>query len=199
MNSTDTTIKAFYDFVCPFCYVGSKYADRLEEEFEVNFDWIGWEIHPETEKAGERRERLEHSFIIKRLAYDLNLKFSVPQVRANTRLALEGAEYAKNHGKFREYFERVMAEYWVKGRNISTLKSLTPIVQATGLDADEFSRSLQNHDYQNRVLGDAEADTLDIRYVPTFVFGGFRIVGNVPFYVLREAVKVHMRGYESII
>ena len=76
---------------------------------------------------------------------------------------------------------------------------LTTITKATCLDPDESSRSLRNHDYRNRVLGDAEAETLDIRYVPTFVFGGFRIVGNVPFHVLREAVKVHMLGYDSVI
>lgn len=199
MSNTSKTIRVYYDFICPFCYVGNKYAERLRQEFGVEFEWIGWEIHADAEKDGEKREHLEHSFIIKRLAYDLNIAFSVPPIRVNTRLALQGAEYAKDHGKFREYFERVMDEYWIKGTNISTLQTLTSIAQMIGLDAEDFSEALRRNTYENKVLDDAGADQLDIQYVPTFVFGGFRVIGNIPFYALREAVKVYVRGYDSRI
>ncbi len=197
MVSNDKMIRVYYDFACPFCYIGSKSAHRLEREFGVGFEWIGWEIGPNVKKRGEVRESREHSFIIKRLAYDQDTTFSVPPVRANTRLALEGAEYAKDHGRFKEYFDHVMDEYWVRGANISTLKSLTAIAQAVELNAKEFSQALREHLYQEKVLDDIAAEKLDIRYVPTFVFGGNRIVGNVPFYVLRETVKVFVMGYES--
>jgi len=199
MVSADKIIKVYYDFACPFCYVGNKYAYRLEQEFGVEFEWIGWEIGPNVRKRGEVREKREHSFMIKRLAYDQNIVFSVPPVRANTRLALEGGEYAKAHEKFREYFDRVMDEYWVRGTNISTVKALTTIAKSVGLDAHEFAEALRTRLFQGRVLDDAAAEKLDIQYVPTFVFGGFRVVGNVPFYVLREIVNVYVRGYEPPI
>jgi predicted DsbA family dithiol-disulfide isomerase len=193
------TIRVYYDFICPFCYVGNKYAERLRQEFGVEFEWIGWEIHSDVEKNGEARENGEHSFIIKRLAYDLNITFSVPPIRANSRLALRGAEYAKDNGKFGKYFEKVMEEYWIKGNNISTFETLTPIAQMIGLDGEDFSEALRKDTYKERVLDDTAAEKLDIQYVPTFVFGGFRVIGNIPFYALREAVKVYVRGYSSII
>jgi predicted DsbA family dithiol-disulfide isomerase len=199
MNATDKTIKVYYDFICPFCYIGKEYAERLNIEFGVEFEWIGWEIHPDAEKDGETRENLEHSFIIKRLAYNLNITFSVPPIRANTHLALQGTEYAKDHGKFREYFEKVMEEYWIKGTNISTLDTLTTIAKTIGLDPEDFSGTLRRDNYKNRVLDDTSAEKLDIQYVPTFVFGGFRIVGNIPLDALREAVKVYVMGYDSKI
>jgi len=199
MASNDKTIKVYYDFACPFCYIGNKSAQRLEKEFGVGFEWIGWEIGPNIKKHGEIREDRERSFIIKSLAYDQDLTFAVPPVRANTRLALEGSEYANDHGKFKDYFNRVMEEYWIKGINISTLQSLKEIAQTVGLNTEEFSQALRDRIYKEKILGDDAAEKLDIRYVPTFVFGGFRIVGNIPFYVLREAVKVYMLGYEPKI
>jgi len=199
MASENKIIRVYYDFACPFCYVGNESAYRLEQEFGVDFEWIGWEIGPKVRKRGEVREKREHSFMIKRLAYDQNIVFSVPPVRANTRLAMEGAEYAKTQGKFREYFDRVMDEYWVRGTNISTLKTLVPIAESLGLDTHEFAEALRSGLFRDRVLDDDEAERLDIQYVPTFIFGGFRVVGNVPFYVLREAVNVYVRGYEPPI
>ena len=192
-------ITVYHDFLCPFCYIGSRSAKHLEDEFGVEFEWIGWELMPELPPEGSENRSTDHSFIIKRLAYNLNLRFSHPSLIANTNLALRGAEYAKDLEAVEDYLDAVYHAYWVSGINISTMEQLKPLAEAVGLDGDDFEAALSSGQYGDRVLKKADAVKLDIRKVPTFVFDGHRIVGNVPFSALREAVKVYALGYESIL
>jgi len=192
-------ITVYHDFICPFCYIGNRSAKHLEEEFGVGFEWVGWELMPELPSEGGESLSTDHSFIIKRLAYNLNLKFSHPSLLANTSLALQGAEYAKDNGVAQNYLDAVYHAYWVSGDNISTLDQLRPLAECVGLDGGDFEEALSSDQYDDRVLLKPDAVELDIRKVPTFVFDGHRIVGNVPFSALREAVKVYALGYESIL
>ncbi len=40
------TIPVAHDFICPWCWVGLLQARRLEQEFGVRFEWLGYELFP---------------------------------------------------------------------------------------------------------------------------------------------------------
>ena len=45
-------VTIYSDYICPFCYIGKDRADRLQQEFDVEIEWKGFEIHPETPEEG---------------------------------------------------------------------------------------------------------------------------------------------------
>ncbi len=52
MNKTDnplTPLKltVFYDYICPFCYIGSHRILALGDQYDLQINWAGMEIHPE--------------------------------------------------------------------------------------------------------------------------------------------------------
>ena len=40
------TIHVFFDYTCPYAYIGKHRADRLEREYDVEINYLPWEIHP---------------------------------------------------------------------------------------------------------------------------------------------------------
>ncbi|MFQ5761830.1 MAG: DsbA family protein [Candidatus Bathyarchaeia archaeon] len=192
-------VKVFYDYVCPYCYIGIFTAKRLLKEFDLTFEWIGWQIHSDTPREGKPRESMEFSFNLKRLAYDQNLTLRMPPFTPNTHLPLQGAEYAKDKGLFPQYHDAVFDALWVQCKNIGDEKTLNNIAGSVGLDAKDFIEAIRSGAYEDRVYDDEQAEKADVQYVPTFVFGGHRIVGNIPYSTLWEAVKVYILGYDSTI
>jgi len=192
-------VKVIFDYVCPFCYIGNQTAKRLGRDFDLDFEWVGWLIHPETPAEGKPRESMDFPFNLKRLAYDQNVTLRMPPFTPNTYLALQGAEYAKEKGRFSQYHDAVFDALWVRSQNIGDEKTLSNIAQSIGLDGRDFIEAVRSGTYKDRVYDDERAEKEDIQFVPTFIFGGHRIVGNVPYNALWEAVKVYVLGYDSIV
>ena len=42
----------FSDYICPFCFIGKRRAEKLAEELQIKPVWNGFEIHPETPPEG---------------------------------------------------------------------------------------------------------------------------------------------------
>jgi len=50
-------ITFFYDYICPFSYIGSKRIQRIGAEYGIEIEWKGYEIHPEYPPQGKKRRR----------------------------------------------------------------------------------------------------------------------------------------------
>src|ERR1700731_1372609 len=99
----------FSDFICPFCYIGFETVRKLKPEFGLEIDWHGFQIHPEWPADGmpvsdyrrgmdpEARRALWTN--IQTMAEMTGFTMKPPEVLANSRLALEAAEFAKEYGK----------------------------------------------------------------------------------------------------
>ena len=56
-------ITFYYDYICPFCYIGSKRIQGISDELGLVINWKGIEIHPEYGPEGKKRkmtQRTEH-------------------------------------------------------------------------------------------------------------------------------------------
>jgi len=183
-------IKIYFDYICPFCYICKERVKILRNDYHVEFDWKGWEIYPETPKNGAKLEPRKIEGIVKELADELHLKLKSPPYLANSHLALEGAEYAREKGKFEEYHEEVFDAYWKRGKNISRLEILTSIARKIGLEPDDFAEALSQGKFEDVIFEvDKQAERDGVELVPTFVFNGKKIVGNIPFNVMRKEIE----------
>ena len=59
MGAMPLKVTLYSDIVCPFCYIAEVSSlRRLQEEFELDFDWRGFELHPNTPPGGRRLDEV---------------------------------------------------------------------------------------------------------------------------------------------
>ncbi|MFQ5815072.1 MAG: DsbA family protein [Candidatus Hydrothermarchaeaceae archaeon] len=194
-------ITVYSDYICPFCFIGKDRVDKLEKEFDIEVEWKGFEIHPETPPGGRELPEYLRGFAtnvessVQRLAREANVELRSPSVIANSKAAIEIAEFAKMKGRFREYNSAVFKAYWQEGKNIGDPEVLFDIVGRIGLDVEEIRGYLESGEARRQIAGYLEeVRRLGITGVPTFIVGDKMIVGAQPYEVLKEAVKGELHG-----
>ena len=182
-------IKIFSDYIWPFCYIGKGIVDKLEKEYDLDVEWLGLEIHPETPKEGISLKEKFSNINLDQMLSSLNhsgslygIKFEGFNQMPNSHNALEAAEFAKEHGKLKEYNCLLMEAYFRDLKDIGNLEVLGELGITIGLNKDELMDSVKNRSYE-KVLNNStkDAHSMRINSTPTFVINNkYSIVGAQP-------------------
>jgi predicted DsbA family dithiol-disulfide isomerase len=194
----------FSDFICPFCYIGFETARRLKPEFGFAIEWKGFQIHPEWPAAGmgsgEYRRGMDPETRrmmwarIAALGETVGLEMKSPERLANSRLALEAAEFAQECGKAEIFEERVFRAYFNENLNIGSQGVLGDLAAEVGLDRDDLNLALEANHYQNRVRDNAQtAHERGVDGVPTFFVGDYPLVGAQSEQVMRQILQRYVQ------
>ena len=183
-----------YDVICPWCWVGWKQAARLKQEFPtLTFRWVGYELLPAgleytpapPDPNAAKKPRIPSRFDLLLAAEGLTLPKRTRGL-SNSRLALEGAEFAHEAGKADAYLDALYHAYWEDDQDISDKAALTEIAESAGLDVAAFITALETHAYCNRVIEyDDPAHEAGVWNVPTWMFPE-EWVAEQPYSTLRE-------------
>jgi predicted DsbA family dithiol-disulfide isomerase len=168
------------------------------DEWELELDWRGFELHPETPPGGMR---LDERFPPERLAgmgeymQQFAAQFGVEDFRPreripNTRRALALAEVARDEGKLDAFRTRAMEAHWRDGLDLENDDDLRAIAREAGLPDDAVERSKQDSAYLARVdaLRD-EANAIGVEGIPTFVAGRYGVAGCQPYEALAQLAE----------
>lgn len=191
------TIPVAHDFICPWCWVGLKQVLKLQEEFGVGFEWLGYELFPK-DLAWNDYPPVHHPtnkpptpsrFDFLLVADDVDLpRVDRPQ-KMRTYNAHEAVEYAKTEGVAGPFVEALYRAYWEQGRNINDLATLQQIASAYVRDVSAMVRAIETEAFRDKIgKFDDPAHAEGIYNVPTFFIGGKRYAEQ-PFVVLRNVVK----------
>ena len=190
----------FSDFICPFCYIGFETVRRLKPEFGLEIEWKGFQIHPEWPAVGmaatEYRRGMDPQTRrmmwarISSLGETVGLEMKSPELLANSRPALESAEFAQEQGKAEAFEERIFRAYFNENLNIGSQGLIAELGAEVGLDGEELKLALESKRYEKR-LSD---NTLDARErgvdgVPTFFVGDYPLVGAQSQQVMRQILQ----------
>lgn len=183
-----------HDVVCPWCWVGRHQAKRLKLEFPtIEFDWRGFELLPEglpynpppPDPEVAKKPSVPSRFELLLAAEGLTLPERKSPI-SNSRLALEGAEFAKEHGRVEPYLDALYHAYWEEDLDISNREVLGEIAKRAGLNVSSFYRSLDLRLYKERIVEfDEPAHQAGVWNVPTWMFPE-KWVAEQPYRVLRE-------------
>lgn len=170
-----SSIKIVFDFCCPYCYLAWGFVRKLQQDFTFDVEWMGWEIHPELPLEGRALADLMPTVDLQESGRRLNdLGAPVELVPGNntfvpnTRLALQGLEFAKEHGKDQAWVDAVYQSHFTEQKNIGDMAVLLDIAESIGLSAGKLSIALTTNQYQDTLLNhDRICAQNHIEWVPT--------------------------------
>ncbi len=118
---------------------------------------------------------------LRRTGEEAGLRMNVPSLVANTRLAHEATEFAKEHGAAHGFSRSVFAAYWESGENLGEIDVLCRLAGEAGMDGDALREALVGGRYHERVLEQLEwCRSEGVSGVPTSIFSasGQFVVGE---------------------
>jgi predicted DsbA family dithiol-disulfide isomerase len=156
------------------------------------------EIHPETPLEGMPMTRRFRPEDIERIMGQLRsrgapfgITFADRSLLSNSSLALQAAEFAREHNLFNPFHVALFTTYFSHGLNIGNIDVLAMIAKDAGLDVEAMKQALQNKKYLPRLAAiQKEAAVRGVTGVPTFFIGEKKsVVGAQSLDVFRNTLR----------
>lgn len=172
--------------------------ERLVERYDVSVTWVHFPLHPETPAEGRsladlfagRNFDLEAMKArLKELAKQQGLPYGDRSMTYNSRLAQELGKWADDQDGGDQIHDALFRAYFVDGVNIGDADVLLEIAGKLGLDVAEAREVLEKRSFSDAVDRDwRRSRELGITGVPTFVAGGYGVVGAQPYEAIEGLV-----------
>lgn len=191
-------IKVAHDYNCPWCWIGIKQMERLQNEFDVEFDLIGYELMPEELPWGDAAPRPEPDPRRPATPSRMDLAYAASAVEAppkiqpskmRTHNALLATEYAKSVGVGFEFAQRLYTAYWLEGIVINDLEELMRLAEGIIPDLNALKSSIESKEFESNIVKfDDDAYAAGVFNVPTYFIGGKKYAEQ-PYEVLATAIR----------
>ena len=170
--------------------------EKLRQEFEIETVLVHFPLHPDTPAEGRSMAELyagrdmdpEAMYVrMKRLMDAEGLPYGRRTHTYNSRLAQELGKWADTQPGGAAIHDALYRAYFVDARNIGDPEILVEIAASVGLPANIAEAVLAERRFKEAVDADwAKSREYGITGVPTFVAGGYGVVGAQPLTVLEE-------------
>lgn len=182
----DRTIKLYSDYKSPYAYLAKDLAYELERQTGAHLDWLpytldipaylghakvnGAVVLEESRNAHQWR-RVKYSYMdCRREANRRGLIIRGTQKIFNSSRANMGMLYAKQHGVFRGYHDRVFERFWKRELDIESADSLAAVLRECGANTARFSEFLENDGRRQLQAVQRDAEAAGVFGVPSFLF-----------------------------
>jgi predicted DsbA family dithiol-disulfide isomerase len=155
-------------------------------------EWRAFELHPGVPPEGqeipfspERRAQGRQNF--ERLADEAGLEYGPRDHWYDAQPAHEATVWAEHLGQADGMKRAIFRAYFVQDRNIGSPDVLAELAEGLGLDGADLRAALAEGRHRAEVAEQyAEAREIGVTAVPTFVAGGYALVGAHPLENLRK-------------
>jgi predicted DsbA family dithiol-disulfide isomerase len=167
-------------------------VQRLSQDYAIEIVWKNYEIHPETPSSGEQtsyegEEAHAESRLLRELNPELGRRIRLPPIVANTHLAHEAAEFAREQDKFPEFHKRLFQAYFEQGLNIGELPVLVRLGTDVGLHPTALEQAISEHRYHNLIERSLQEKIwYGVYGTPTFVLGHYKVAGPQRYEVFQQ-------------
>lgn len=182
----------YSDNVCPFCTIGARRIEKLQNEMDFEIEWLPFELHPEVTDDGMSYEAYfeghgtELVNNVTDYGKDVGLNINTRSLY-NSRNSLKVNEYAKREGKFEAFHKAIFKAYLEDDRNIGDLDILLDIAGEVGLDKKKTKAFIESSEAEEIVAYyKNEALRLGINSVPSFIINNNLIRGAYPYDSMKE-------------
>ncbi len=183
------TIKIYSDYKSPYAYLAKDLAYDLERETGARLDWLPYtldipaylgsakldasgKVLEESRNAHQWR-RVKYSYLdCRREANRRGLTIRGPKKIFDSSLANIGMLYAKQHGIFRNYHDRVFERFWKRELDIESPAALAAVLGECGADTVNFAAFLEGDGRRQLQDIQREAEAAGVFGVPSFLLEG---------------------------
>jgi 2-hydroxychromene-2-carboxylate isomerase len=201
-------LSIYYDFASPFCYAAYAIVQRLRQKWELEVAWLPFEVIDYLPARGAMPQnpafvRRGEAARAAALAQEYGLTLHLRDRLLNSNLALCAVEAARdlatphNAGLTAERLVGALLTAYYAGRqDISDPDVVITVAAQLGIDS-EIGPALRQGIYREHVATSrATAQDLGVVAVPTWLAGGFGVVG-VPALVEIERLLTAAKGEDS--
>ena len=173
--------------------------EKLKQKFEIDATLVHFPLHPETPMEGRSMAELYAGRNVDPEAMYARMKGlmdaeGLPYGRRthtyNSRLAQEVGKWADSQPGGEALHDALYKAYFVEARNIGDPELLVELAASVGLPAEEARAVLTERRFKDAIDADwAKSAQYGVTGVPTFVAGGYGVVGAQPYEVLEQLVE----------
>jgi predicted DsbA family dithiol-disulfide isomerase len=187
-------VAMFFDFVCPWSYLGLESVERLAREHPVRLQLRPHLLRPEVPPEGLERpdpaRQAETVAWLQELAPETAGRMVFGDRIRYSFLAFQGLELAADHDLAWPFAREVFDALWLGGEDIGGLPALRAAAARVELDPDVLEAALRSPYYLARALRSVnESRLLGITATPTLVIGRTRIQGWHYYEVLESVLE----------
>jgi 2-hydroxychromene-2-carboxylate isomerase len=195
-------IPFFYDYTCPWAYIGSARVETYFAGQGVAIDFKPVYLKQMKEPMVGPEPSAERTYGPRKAGYYAALRGNWAEccgvefgdadklVRTDTALLLKGALVAQDEQRFRDYHYPAYRARWVDGDDVSEPSVVRRLLQQAGLDADACLEKALSPELDRRLSAvTEEAMALGVFGVPTIVIADRVIWGNDQFEMARYFVE----------
>jgi 2-hydroxychromene-2-carboxylate isomerase len=183
----DHTIKLYSDYKSPYAYLAKDLAYELERQTGAHLDWLPYTLdipaylgQAKVDAAGKVLEesrnahqwrRVKYSYMdCRREANRRGLIIRGTQKIFDSSRANIGMLYAKQHGVFRGYHDRVFERFWKRDLDIESADALAAVLRECGANTARFSEFLEDDGRRQLQAVQRDAEAAGVFGVPSFLF-----------------------------
>lgn len=172
-------------------------TQRLRKEFDVNFEWLGYELWPDELEWPEpgpppvpsKRPPLLSRFEFLLVADGAELPGVERPKRMRTHNAHEAVEYAKTQNIADEMVEALYRALWEHGKEINKPAVIAEVASPIVSDLDQLRKAIEERRFREKIVGfDIPAYETGVYNVPTFFIGG-KLYAEQPYANLKKAIR----------
>jgi 2-hydroxychromene-2-carboxylate isomerase len=183
------SVKLYSDYKSPYAYLAKDLAYELERETGVLLDWLPYTLDipaylgdakvdaqgkvSEENRNAHQWRRVKYSYMdCRREANRRGLTIRGPQKIFNSSLANIGMLYARRHGVFGGYHDRVFERFWKRDLDIESPVALAAVLTECGADTTDFAAFLEGEGRRQLQQIQREAEAAGVFGVPSFLLEG---------------------------
>jgi predicted DsbA family dithiol-disulfide isomerase len=180
----DHTVLHWFDFICPFCYVGQqRNAILVRRGFEVVA--LPFQAHPDIPVEGIAAASRDGPMyrLLEREAASAGLRLRWPPRLPNTRLALAAAEWARRHQPqaSAQLHRDLFAAHFALGEDLGDPAVIDRHAVASGIDLGVLHAALADGSAYDAVTeAELEAREYGVAGTPAWLVEGRLILGLQP-------------------
>lgn len=191
-------IPVAHDPTCPWCWIGVSQVHRLRERFDVEFNWLGYELYPEQipwpepapkEELPPNKPATPSRFELALAAEGIKLPAASRPKNMRIHHALQSIEFMKDESApVQEWVDALYDAYWLRGEAIGEIEVILSLAETNGMPTKRLAERLAQRQFSDRIVGfDDEAYASGVYNVPTFWIGSRRYAEQ-PFVTLERAI-----------
>ena len=173
--------------------------EKLRQNYDIDIKLVHFPLHPDTPPEGREMAGFyaERGLDPDKMYQDMKERMDAEGLPYGKRTHSYNSRLAQELGKWSETVEggeRLEKEfykaYFVDSRNIGDVDVLLDCVEAAGLSVDEARTTIDQRTFEQAVDEDwAKSQQYGVSGVPTYVAGGYGVVGAQPYEVLEKLMQ----------